>query len=76
MSKGERWTAVFVPLNDNTGLGDVHYTWGATFFLEALMAISADKHYIVWDHDAAPVVLYEVQDLWWFPLNLEVGRLS
>jgi hypothetical protein len=27
------------------------------------MSIEVDKHYIVWDHDAAPIVLYEVCDL-------------
>ena len=36
---------------------------GSTFDLEALMAIAPNKHYVIWDHDAAPVVLNEIQDL-------------
>ena len=40
MSKGEKWTVVVIPINEQTGLQDVHYTWGATFVLEAIMNIA------------------------------------
>jgi hypothetical protein len=63
MYKKEQWCLIYVPLDRNTGLEDVHYTWGATFVLEALMAVCACKNYVVWDHDAAPTMLYEIDDL-------------
>ena len=52
--KAERWAFIVIPLSSATGLSNVHYTWGATFVIEALLAICDGKHYVMMDHDAAP----------------------
>ncbi len=57
------WTAVFVPLNQQTGLDQVHYTWGAVYVMEALIAASPNKSFIMMDHDAAFTALYELDML-------------
>ena len=59
----EKWTMLFVPLDEDSGLSGVHYTWGATFVVEMLIAIDPSKHYIMMDHDAAPTTLFEVHDI-------------
>ena len=63
MAATERWTAIYVPLTEATGMHKVHYTWGATFVIEALFASDPTKNYVLWDHDAAPTILYELDDL-------------
>ena len=63
MSSKEKWTVIYVPLNEATEMHRVHYTWGSPFVLEALVAADPFKHYVLWDHDAAPTVLYEVDEL-------------
>ena len=44
MVAAERWTAVYVPLTEATGMHKVHYTWGATFVIEALFASDPTKN--------------------------------
>ncbi len=36
---------------------------GGSFVLEALAMLFPDKTYIMWDHDAAPTSLWDVQDI-------------
>ena len=62
-SAEEKWFLLYIPLDDTTGLGDVHYTWGAVAALITLMAAMPAKNYIVSDHDATPALLWEVLDL-------------
>ncbi len=48
----DRWTSVFVPLDETIGLDQIHFTWGAVYVLEAIRAAHPDKHYTLMDHDA------------------------
>ena len=59
----ELWTPVFVPLNYDAGLEQIHYTWGGVFVLEAFAMLFPYKTYIMWDHDAAPTSLWETAGL-------------
>ena len=62
MSLHEQWTAVFIPLNESSGLSHVQYTWGSTYVLEMLAALYPRKHFVLLDNDAAPTTLWEVAD--------------
>ncbi len=53
-TKTEKWHAIHIPLDGTTGLDGVHYTWGAVFAIEALTVRYPNKHFILWDYDAAP----------------------
>ena len=63
LTKTEKWHAVHIPLNEDTGLSGVHYTWGAVFAIEALTVRFPGKHFVLWDYDAAPTALYEIKDI-------------
>ncbi len=60
---GELWTPIYIPLCNDTGLELIHYTWGGVYVLEALALLFPGKIHIMWDHDAAPTSLWEVQDV-------------
>ena len=60
---GELWTPIYIPLCNDTGLELIHYTWGGVYVLEALALLFPGIIHIMWDHDAAPTSLWEVQDL-------------
>ncbi len=59
----EQWHIVFVPLTAETGLDQVHFTWGGVYPLEALSTRYKDKNFVLWDCDAAPTALYDILDL-------------
>ena len=61
--KKEKWHAIHIPLDGTSGLDGVHYTWGAVFAIEALTVKYPGKYFILWDYDAAPTALYEVEDV-------------
>ena len=63
LRKTEAWALLWMPLNDTTGLDQVHWVWGAVFILQALAAYWPRKHLILADHDAAPTSLWEISDL-------------
>ena len=63
LTRSEKWHEVHIPLDENTGLDGVHYTWGAVFAIEALTVRFPAKHFVLWDYDAAPTALYEVDDI-------------
>ena len=58
----ERWQGLFVPLTAETGLTDVHCTWGGVFVAEAIAAMRPAWHLLLSDTDVAPA-LFEVQEL-------------
>ena len=59
----ERWQGLFVPLTAETGLTDVHCTWGGVFVAEAIAAMRPAWHLLLSDTDVAPTALFEVQEL-------------
>ena len=63
LTRTEKWHAIHIPLDEETGLGGVHYTWGAVFAIEALTVRFPAKHFVLWDYDAAPTALYEIKDI-------------
>ena len=59
----ERWQGLFVPLTADTGLADVHCTWGGVFVAEAIAALRPAWHILLSDTDVAPTALFEIQEL-------------
>jgi hypothetical protein len=59
----EQWHIIFVPLTTETGLDQVHFTWGGVYPLEALATRYKGKNFVLWDCDAAPTALYDILDL-------------
>ena len=59
----ERWQGLFVPLTAETGLTDVHCTWGGVVVAEAIAAMRPAWHLLLSDTDVAPTALFEVQEL-------------
>jgi hypothetical protein len=59
----EQWHIIFVPLTKETGLDQVHFTWGGVYPLEALATRYKGKNFVLWDCDAAPTALYDILDL-------------
>ncbi len=45
----EQWHIIFVPLTTETGLDQVHFTWGGVYPLEALATRYKDKNFVLWD---------------------------
>ena len=62
-TKQEKWFLLYLQVSNESGLELLHYTWGATFALPILMVLLPGKHFVLADHDAAPTLLWEVQDL-------------
>ena len=59
----ERTTAIYVPINQTTGLHEVHYTWAGTFVLEALCTVYPTINFALMDSDCVPTALFEIADL-------------
>ena len=57
----EQWAIAFHRSHQHDD--KVHCTWAAVFLLEALMTAVPWKHYILQDHDDAPLSLFEMQQL-------------
>lgn len=43
----ERWQGLFVPLSKDTGLAEVHCTWGGVFVAEAIAAMRPAWHLLL-----------------------------
>ena len=57
----EGWQGLFVPLTAETGLADVHCTWGGVLIAEAVAALRPAWHLLL--SDVAPTALFEVREL-------------
>ena len=47
----EKTTAVYIPINSDTGLDQVHYTWAGAAVLEALCLVYLTVNFILTDSD-------------------------
>ena len=56
---GDKWFVLFVPSNEF----QLHYTWTSVFVLRALAFLLPRADLMLWDHDAAPLTLFEVDEL-------------
>lgn len=56
-------TAIHVPINADTGLQQVHYTWAGTAALEALCLVYPTVNFALTDSDCVPTALFEVAEL-------------
>ena len=68
----EKTTAVYIPINSDTGLDQVHYTWAGAAVLEALCLVYPTVNFILTDSDCVPTSLFEVAEL----VNLMTDRAS
>ena len=68
----EKTTAVYIPINSDTGLDQVHYTWASAAVLEALCLVYPTVNFVLADSDCVPTSLFEVAEL----VNLMTDRAS
>ena len=68
----EKTTAVHIPINSDTGLDQVHYTWAGAAVLEALCLVYPTVNLVLADSDCVPTSLFEVAEL----VNLMTDRAS
>ena len=68
----EKTTAVYIPINSDTGLDQVHYTWAGAAVLEALCLVYPTVNFVLTDSDCVPTSLFEVAEL----VNLMADRTS
>ena len=68
----EKTTAVYIPINSDTGLDQVHYTWAGAAVLEALCLVYPTVNFVLTDSDCVPTSLFEVAEL----VNLMTDRTS
>ena len=68
----EKTTAVYIPINSDTGLDQVHYTWAGAAVLEALCLVYPTVNFVLTDSDCVPTSLFEVAEL----VNLMTDRAS
>ena len=68
----EKTTAVYIPINSDTGLDQVHYTWAGAAVLEALCLVYPTVNFVLADSDCVPTSLFEVAEL----VNLMTDRAS
>ena len=66
----EKTTAVYIPINPDTGLDQVHYTWAGAAVLEALCLVYPTVNFALTDSDCVPTSLFEVAEL----VNLMTDR--
>ena len=59
----EKTTAIHIPINSNTGLHQVHYTWAGAAVLEALCLVFPTVNFALTDSDCVPTSLFEVAEL-------------
>jgi len=68
----EKTTAIYVPINSDTGSDQVHFTWAGAFVLEALCLVYPAVNFALVDSDCAPTSLFEVAEL----VNLMTDQAS
>ena len=68
----EKATAIHIPINANTGLHQVHYTWAGAAVLEALCLVFPTVNFALTDSDCVPTSLFEVAEL----VNLMTDKAS
>ena len=68
----EKTTAVYIPINSDTGLDQVHYTWAGAAVLEALCLVYPTVNFALADSDCVPTSLFEVAEL----VNLMTDQAS
>ena len=59
----EKTTAIHIPINAETGLQGVHYTWAGAVVLEALCLVFPTVNFALTDTDSVPTSLFEVAEL-------------
>ena len=57
----EKITAVYIPINSDTGLDQVHYTWAGAAVLEAPCLVYPTVNFVLADSDCVPTSLFEVR---------------
>ena len=68
----EKTTAIHVPINADTGLHQVHYTWAGAATLEALCLMFPMVNFALIDSDCVPTSLFEIAEL----INLMTDKVS
>ena len=68
----EKTTAIHVPINADTGLHQVHYTWAGAAALEALCLMFPTVNFALIDSDCVPTSLFEIAEL----VNLMTDKAS
>ena len=68
----KKTTAIHIPINANTGLHQVHYTWAGAAVLEALCLVFPTVNFALTDSDCVPTSLFEVAEL----VNLMTDKAS
>ena len=68
----EKTTAIHFPINADTGLHQVHYTWAGAAALEALCLMFPSVNFALIDSDCVPTSLFEVAEL----VNLMTDKAS
>ena len=68
----EKTTAIHFPINADTGLHQVHYTWAGAAALEALCLVFPTVNFALIDSDCVPTSLFEIAEL----VNLMTDKAS
>ena len=68
----EKTTAIHIPINANTGLHQVHYTWVGAAVLETLCLVFSTVNFALTDSDCVPTSLFEIAEL----VNLMTDKAS
>ena len=68
----EKTTAIHFPINADTGLHQVHYTWAGAAALEALCLMFPTVNFALIDSDCVPTSLFEIAEL----VNLMTDKAS
>ena len=68
----EKTTAIHIPINSDTGLHQVHYTWAGAAVLEALCLVFPTVNFALTDSDCVPTSLFEIAEL----VNLMTDKAS
>ena len=55
----DKWYVLFVP----SAQFNIHYIWTTVYVLRALALLLPEADLLMWDHDAAPTTLFEVNEL-------------
>ena len=65
-------TTIHIPINSDTGLHQVHYTWAGAAVLEALCLVYPTVNFALADSDCVPTSLFEIAEL----VNLMTDKAS
>ena len=68
----EKTTAIHIPINSDTGLHQVHYTWAGAAVLGALCLVFPTVNFALTDSDCVPTSLFEIAEL----VNLMTDKTS